>query len=124
MILILHTFLPNNTKVYSKKKTNDQFKYLFNSIIVNNANDSSNCLNDKSCFIMALNFIYLTTSENETLTIYLIDKYSYNVIGNSWDPMEDVDPIYYSQISNIISKCFFIIIYLKIHQKSILRYKE
>ena len=73
---------------------------------------------------MALNFIYLTTSENETLTIYLIDKYSYNVIGNSWDPMEDVDPIYYNQTSNIISKCFFIIIYLKIHQKSILRYKE
>ena len=31
------TFLPNNTKAYSKKKVNDQFEYLFNKIIINNA---------------------------------------------------------------------------------------
>ena len=118
------TFLPNNTKAYSKKKINDQFEYLFNKIIINNVNNSSDCSNDLSCFITALYYIRLPISENVTLSINFIDKYSYNVIENLWDPIEDIDPIYYSQISNIISKCLFIIIYLIIHQDSFLRYKE
>ena len=112
------TFLPNNTKAYSIKKPNDQFRYLFNKIIISNVNDSSDCLNDRSCFIMALYYIKVPIFENNTLTINLINKYSYNVIEKLWDPMEDVAPIYYSQISNIISKYFFIIIYLKTHQES------
>ena len=112
------TFLPNNTKAYSIKKPNDQFRYLFNKIIVSNVNDSSDCLNDHSCFIMALYYIKVPIFENDTLSINLINKYSYNVIEKLWDPMEDIDPIYYSQIINKISKCFFIIIYLKTHQES------
>ena len=112
------TFLPNNTQAYSIKKPNDQFGYLFNKIIISNINDSSDCLNDRSCFIMALYYIKVPIFENDTLSINLINKYSYNVIEKLWDPMEDIDPIYYSQIINKISKCFFIIIYLKTHQES------
>ena len=95
------TFLPNNIQAYSKNKTNTQFSNFFNNILISNVNNSLDWLSDQSCLIYASYTIKFPISDNQTLTINFIDKYHYNVIGNLWDPMEDIDPILLSQFGNM-----------------------
>ena len=58
-------------------------------------------MRDQSCFIYSSFMLNIKTSENLVLMTSFIDKYPFNITGNLWDPIEDIDPILLSQFSNI-----------------------